>query len=508
MKKYIVAIFAAGLLTAGCNKSFLNEVATNQVASESYFNNYEQANTVLGGVYRQLQSVYEFQIFVAWGVNSTDEVTAPTWAGVRRELHVYNVQSNNSVVLNMWRNLYTGIFRANQVIDRVTAMSESQIKELQKNRLIGEAKFLRSLLYFQLVKMYGDVPLVTKEITKEADVPTTRIPVADVYKQIIEDLQFAKQHTQTTLMSGVTTKGAATALLGRVYLQMTGWPLNDKSKFDLAAKELKEVIDNPLYGLATNYSDVFSEFKEITADVLKENIFVVKFDGPGKGMGGQMGSYMGPSGPDADGGAFNTAYVNDSRVALYDTTKDIRFFQNIATRNPTNGAPRGRFNWQPMKWVKPQKYLFGTVPAYGYDSPIDFALIRFSDVLLMYAEALNGKHDGPTQEALDAINRVNQRAKKPGSTGLPLYTQSMGMTKERFVDTLLKNRYLELNFEGLRKDDLIRTDRLFTYLRGLRDERFDNASLGKPGNIQDHHRLWPIPISEIQVSKMPQNTGY
>lgn len=509
MKKYITMLLFGGIALSSCKKDFLEEVATNQVASNSYFRNYEEAHSVLLGVYAQLRNVYSFELVAGWGLNGTDEVSVPTWAGIRRDLHKYNVQTNNGDILLQWKANYTGIYRANQVIDRVGAMTASQIKEEDKNRLIGEAKFLRALMYFNLVKMFGEVPLVTTEVQGESDIPDSRAPIADVYAQIIEDLQFAKQHTRTSLLSGVATKGAATALLGRVYLQMTGWPLNDKSKYDLAAKELKEVIDNPSYGLAANYADVFSEFKETTPESLKENIFVVKFDGPGKGLGGKMGTYMGPSGNVADGGAFQTTYVNVQSANMYDSSKDVRFFQNIAIRNAANGnINTWAGGWQPMKWVKPQKWINGTVPNYAYDSPIDFALIRFSDVLLMYAEALNGKHNGPTQEALDAVNRVRRRAARPGTAGLPEYTLAMGMTQESFIDTLLKERYLELAFEGLRKDDLIRTNRLFTYVRALPDGRFENATLGKPNDIQDHHRLWPIPNAEILVSKLPQNEGY
>jgi starch-binding outer membrane protein, SusD/RagB family len=510
MKKYILLLIVFVTTLAGCTKKFLDEVATNQVAADGYFNNYEQANTVLTGVYQQLASVFEFSSFIApWGMNGTDEVSVPNYSG-SRDVHVYNIQFKNTDISNMWKKLYNGIYRANLFIARAGAMAPAQIKTDDQNRLIGEAKFLRALFYFNLTKIWGDVPLTITEIKGEADIPNTRAKVADVYKQIIEDLQFAKANCRTSLLSGAATKGAATALLGRVYLQMTGWPLNDASKAQLAANELKEVIDNPAYGLALLYADVFSEFKETTIESMKENIFVVKFDGPGKGLGGQMGTFMGPSGNVADGGAFRTTHISVNSCNLYyDSSRDTRFFQNIAFRNATTGAASTyKGDWAPMKWVKPQKWLNGTVPNYGYDSPIDFALIRFSDVLLMYAEALNGVNNGPTQAALDAVNRVRQRAKKPGSAGLYQYTLAMGMTKENFIDTLLKNRYQELCFEGLRKDDLIRTNRIFTYLRNLPNERWDTPAMGRPNDIKDHHRLFPIPDDERLVSKLPQNDGY
>lgn len=509
MKKYFLLLLISGIIFSGCKKSFLDEVATNQVASESYFNNYDQANTVLTGVYKQQQQAFEQGKIAGWCISGTDEVSTPNFGNNPvRAMHVYNFQANLDLVLDLWRRHYVGVYRANQVIDRVTAMTADQITSANQKRLIGEAKFLRALYYFQLTKMYGDVPLTVSEIKTEKDIPTTRTPSADVYKQIIEDLQYAKVNCRTTLLSGAATQGAATALLGRVYLQMTGWPLNDASKLPLAAIELKSVLDNPLYGLAPTYADLFSHTKELNADVMREIIYTIKFDGPGLGLGGQMGSYMGPSGADDVGGAFNTQYANLSRARYYDTTKDVRFFQNMGYRIPATGVVKGAFNWNPGKWLKPQPWQGGTVPSWGYDSPLDFALIRYADIKLMYAEALNVINNGPTQAALDQLNDINLRAKRPGSTGLPLYTMAMGMNKTTFLDAIMIERYRELCFEGLRKDDLIRTDRIFTVLRTLANERWDTPALGRPGDIQDHQRIMPIPQSEIDVSHLPQNPGY
>lgn len=508
MKKYTLLLILSGVIFLGCKKSFLGEVATNQVASESYFGNYAEANTVLTGVYSQLQVAFEQDMIVGWGICGTDEVSTPTFGNARRLMHIYNLQSNNEIILFLWRQNYVGVYRANQVIDRVGAMTADKINATDQKRLIGEAKFLRAYYYFQLTKMFGDLPLTISEIKKESDIPTTRSPVADVYKQIIEDLQYAKVNCRTSLLSGAATQGAATALLGRVYLQMTGWPLNDATKFPAAATELKAVLDNPAYGLAANYADLFNYTKELNADVMKEIIFTIKFDGPGLGLGGQMGSYMGPSGADNIGGAFNTQYANVNRASYYDTTKDVRFFQNIGYINPANGLIKTSANWNTGKWLKPQAWQGGVVPSWGYDSPLDFALIRYADVMLMYAEALNAINNGPTQPALDMLNLVNLRAKKTGSAGLPLYTLAMGMTKTTFLDAIMKERYRELCFEGLRKDDLIRTGTIFTVLRNLPNERWDTPALGRPGNIQDFQRILPIPQSEIDVSHIPQNPGY
>lgn len=511
MKKYIsisVLILTGTMLFTSC-KGFLDEVATNQVASDSYFKNYDQANTVLTGAYQSLQSIFQFAAMPAgWGMNGTDEVTIPTWAGNRRELHVYNIQTNSPDILAMWRSLYTGIYRTNQVIARVGAMTPEQISTSDQNRLIGEAKFLRGLFYFQLVKIFGDVPLSITEIASELDIPNTRSSKEAVYAQIIEDLKFAKANCATKLVSGQANQGAATALLGRVYLQMTGWPLNQLDKAPLAAAELKAVIDNPLYGLTPNYADVFDYNKETNPDVLKEVMFTVKFDGPGKNLGGQMGSFMGQGGDLPNGGGYTTTYCNTAMVLKFDTARDVRFKTSIATLIATDGKPMTLPNWRPWKWRKPMRFEVGPgFVDFGYDSPIDYGLIRFADVLLMYAEAINIT-SGPTQEALDAINKVRARARKVKTDVLALPDYKLGITKDAFVDALLLERYFELGFEGLRKDDLIRTNKLISTVKALKDERWDTPALGKPANIQDFQRNFPIPSAEVLVSKIPQNPGY
>lgn len=513
MKKYIsiaLLLLTGTFMFVSCNDGFLDEVATNQVVSGSYFQNYEQANTVLTGAYRSLQTIYKAtRIPAGWGFHGTDEVTIPTYTTVRRTMHVYTLQSNNPEILDMWQSLYVGIYRANLVIDRVGAMTApGQISVADQTRLIAEAKFLRGMFYFQLVKIFGAVPMTTSEIASEKDIPNTRTPVEQVYAQVIEDLKFAKANCGTKLVSGQANQGAATALLGRVYLQMTGWPLNQKDKAPLAAAELKAVIDNPLYGLATTYADIFDYNKENNADVLKEVLFTVKFDGPGKGLGGEYGSYTGQNGPLNDGGGLTTNYCNTSMVLKYDTARDVRFKTNIAIQNATTGVKVALTNWKPYKWRKPMKFEVGAgFVDFGYDTPIDYALIRFSDVLLMYAEAINVT-SGPTQEALDAINKVRARGRVNKTDPLALPDIKLGVTPAQFVDILLLERYFELGFEGTRKDDLIRTDKLLTTVKALKDERWDTPALGRPGDIQEFHRYFPIPISEIQVSKIPQNPGY
>jgi starch-binding outer membrane protein, SusD/RagB family len=513
MKKYMVILtLACTFAVVGC-KGFLDEVATSQVASNSYFRNFAEANTALTGVYQQLGKVYEFSITpAAWGICGTDEVTIPTWEGGKRDLHKYNIQTNNNDVLNIWKRCYVGIYRANQVIARVGVMTVDQIKPDQQAKLIGEAKFLRALYYFQLTKIYGDVPLTTTEIKSESDIPNTRTATDKVYELIIDDLKYAKANCRTALLSGIVNKGAATALLGKVYLQMTGFPLNQTDKAALAVAEFKEVVENPAYGLAPKYDDLFDPAKELNGDVMKENIFVVKYDGPGKGVGGQLGSYMGPLGDPSNGGGYGTTYANTAMALRYDTAvnHDVRFARNIVTVHAGTGAIITWLgDWRPWKWRKPMRFEVGPGLADpGYDNAFDFALIRYADVLLMYAEAINIVNNRPNQAAIDALNKVRERARgiKNDPTILPNYR--VGMTKNQFVDVLLLERYYELCFEGLRKDDLIRTGKLISALKALDMERWDTPEFGRPANIQDFQLNFPIPIAEIQISKMTQNKGY
>ena len=188
-----------------------------------------------------------------WGTIGTDEIVIPNWGASIRSIYLHSFTTSNNLILNVWRNLYRSINRINSGIERIDAMNSEQIDEDLKNKYIGEHKFLRAMLYFSLVSTWENIPLILEE-SKSEDIGNFEVSQSspkEVYNQIVEDLLFAESVLDEVQGQGRATKGAAQALLGKVYLQMTGPPLNETDKYGLAANKLESIINSGVYDLVS-----------------------------------------------------------------------------------------------------------------------------------------------------------------------------------------------------------------------------------------------------------------
>ncbi|WNJ20067.1 RagB/SusD family nutrient uptake outer membrane protein [Pontibacter sp. G13] len=503
MKKFAIYLSSVMLATAGLQscQDLLVEEPTIFVAPETFYEDESDAQIALNGAYGTLQDdwIFDFVGFPThWGNKGVDEINAPNWAGGgRKELHLYQLTPTMPIFENLWRAHFRAVNTCNGVIDRVAAMSEEQIVAESQERIIAEARFLRGLIYFNLVKMFGNVPLVTSEVVSLDNLEIPQTSEAEVYDQIIEDLQFAATVLEEGQGGGRATKGAAQALLGKVYLQMTGWPLMQTEKFAMAAAQFEEVINSGVYSLQANYTDVF----DYNNDQNSEIVFAVGFEGPGLNEGSSLGTYMGPNGRLEYGGGYGTEYINNEFALSYEEG-DTRRAQNVAdinVNNPENVI--GQANWRPWKWKKPNPNNF------LYDAPFDMPIIRFADVLLCYAEALNGVNGAPTAAAFDAVNEVRARARGEASADTVLIPLA-GLNHDEFVDALVYERRWELCFEGHRKDDLIRMGKLEEVLARHDEPQWSNA--GNPyTDYRPYKRKFPVPTREMDLnSNLVQTEGY
>ncbi|MEM6321261.1 MAG: RagB/SusD family nutrient uptake outer membrane protein [Bacteroidota bacterium] len=488
------------LLNSACVDELLTEEPTIFVAPETFFNDFQDAEIALIGAYSSLQSGGAFDLTgvpIHWNMKGIDELNTPGWAGGgRRELHLSQITPSLEPIERIWREHYKGINTANGVVDRISAMDADKISPESAQVLIGEARFIRSMYYFSLVKTYENVPLIKNEVLSLENLDIPQATPQEVYDFVIEDLKFAASVLPEGQGGGRATKGAAQSLLGKVYLQMTGAPLNQSDKFALAAAEFKDVIDSKVYRLLDNYGDVFI----YTNDNNDEIVFTIGFEGPGLGEGSTVGSYMGPNGSQQNGGGWGTEYISHDLADSYEEG-DVRFEQNVARINVNNddGAIIGKAAWRPWKWQKPKPNNF------LYDSPFDFQYLRYADVLLSYAEALSGANNGPTPEALDAINQVRARARGGDGSVVPNFEM---MSQSDFMFALQQERRRELCFEGHRKDDLIRMGIYEETVRAIDEPQWSNS--GNPGvNFQPFHVRWPIPQRELDLNpSLVQNPGY
>jgi hypothetical protein len=359
--------------------------------------------------------------------------------------------------------------------------------------MIGQAKFIRAYIYFDLVRYFGDVPLATNVLKLSESIDHKRNSVDEVYQLIESDLIEASAllpsvYTDSKDM-GRVTKGAANAMLATVYLT--------RKKYAEAKTSLEAVMGDSEagYQLLPNFDDVFSlDFQNS-----KEIIFAIQYS---SGTGQEGHTFMkifGPVNPAADiglgGGSEHNAPTADLIRAYEpgDTRKDATLREYVATATDTVNTPYNR------KFMVAQNVN---------DSGLDWPVIRFSDVILMYAEVLNELDD--LSGAITQINKIRERA---FGDQLHNFDAASVPTKDAFRTVVLNERRIELAFENHRWFDLVRTGKAMEFLQvenRLQDWRTGDILISLDLNMQPYHALYPIPLDEIEISNgnLTQNDGY
>jgi starch-binding outer membrane protein, SusD/RagB family len=481
----IIAICALSIISgSSCKKDFLDLAPVSQQNSNNFYKTAEDMNNALSAVYSALQygGLYYSSMHIIGDLRSDNtELTNPTAGADMQAVDEFTNNAVNSISSTTWNAHYQGIQSANIVIGKIDAVN---MNETLKARYKAEAKFLRALMYFNLVRIYGDVPLVTTIISNPQEgYSYGRETTAKVYSQIIEDLMEAEQNLPfefTGADIGRATKGAAMGLLGKVYLTQKNWPL--------AAQKLKELIDasgQTKYQLLANYSNLFGAANENN----RESIFEVQFR---KGATGEGSPYTNQFAPIGSG----TAVVSVGNP----------LGQNIPTSDMSNAYETGdvrkaasmRETYVLSGNTVNHNYVikYAGVPAAYLDSDNNWIVLRYADVLLMYAEALNEQGyvaDGP---AFNYLNQVRTRAGLASKTSNNSDAALQVPDQAAFRLAIEQERRVELAFEGHRWFDLVRTDRALAVL----------ASSG----MQSHHVLFPIPQSQIDINPtlITQNQGY
>ncbi|MFC0182007.1 Starch-binding associating with outer membrane [Pseudarcicella hirudinis] len=476
-----ITILSLFILISGLASSceVLNQKPESSFMPDNFYKNSADAIAAMSSTYDPLNSPNMYgQVMWIIQDQSTDDAEwgngRNTANQAKNDLDKYTFTPTTSTFQSLWTTVYQGINRSNAVIGRVPAIS---MDTDLKNRLIAEAKFMRGFYYFTLVRLFGGVPLVLKETTSLNDLAVARETDENVYKQIIQDFTEAENVLPVSYSGadkGRATKGAAKAFLAKVYLTRQEWAKS--------SAKAKEVIDLGVYDLWTNYADAFV----IGNKNGKEAVFEVQALGGGFGEGSFMAGYMRPTFDKVNGvGGFGDDPATENLYNAYkptDKRRDITLRLYSATGNPA----------APASVIYPcyvAKYLDPSSTSQG-DGSNNYPIIRYSDVLLMYAEALN-EQAANNSEAYKSINRIRSRA------GLANLTENL--SQAQFRDSVLVERRLELAFEGHRRYDLMRTKRLLSAMKA------QNPSI----LVEDRHYLLPIPQGERDVNpKLEQNPGY
>ncbi len=475
------------LLLNSCSEEFLNEDPPYSIDSENYFNSEDDYYNALIGAYDMLQSTY---VNVMLGEIASDNTlcggeSATDVIGFQQIDDMIHTPVNNNL-RDIWNWMFSGVNRANYILE-FQDKTDFDGKEI----ILAEAKFLRAYYNFELVKWFGGIPIkVDKRFQLGDELTIPRSSKEEVYALIEQDLIFASNTlSYTAPQIGRATKGAAQALLGKVYLY--------QNKFEAAASVLDNLINNGPYNLVQDYNIIFEQNGENGI----ESVFEVQYtDVEGAGFdclqcseGNVAVGFNGIrnySGPIFDSG-FSFNVPTQEMVDQFeegDLRKDVAILDINAWANQT-GATYGEgyehTGYYNRKYIARQGDL-NTGDA-NLTNPNNYRAIRFADVLLMAAEAFNrGNIDD--FKAKNYLNRVRERAF--GNQDHNIEASGSDLT-----NAIYQERRLELVGEGHRFFDLVRTDKATTAIEGF---------------VANKNEVFPIPIQEIQFSNgnWEQNPGY
>ena len=498
MKKIyiILSIIVFGLVAC---EDELNQVPISAMSADGFFANEKGFTQAVNGIYQALSTYPERQFHLS-DVRS-DNIYGVGAMGVRSHEPVNNFAlslATNEYMKEAWDNNFKGIMRANTVLDNITETAISD--ETKRNQIIGEAKFLRALFYFDLVRYFGPLPIIDRLVSPNEALEINRSPVADVYDLIIADLEDAVAKLPSSYAAadkGRATSYAAKGILARVYLTRSGpqlhpdGPCLGTNEYSKALTLLNEIISGP-YKMLDDYALTFDLENENNSDI----VFDIQFASGGLGVGA---SYPGELAGSAFWRAAGYPYAIglETKDVSYDLINsygpdDLRFQFNvqIGYTDPSNG----QYVEDPVctKFSRTDPSTWG---GDRFDFGINFPVLRFTDVLLMKAECILQGASGTQAEVDKIISDVRKRG------GLPAVTNAN-------INTLLEERRKEFFGEGLRWHDLIRTGKVLEVMNAWIPVEDVAKQMLSPINAD--HLIYPIPQEQMDVKKglYTQNKGY
>lgn len=478
----IISLAVLAISLNGC-KDFLDEDPKDFLSPTNFYKTDGDAHAALMAAYAGITPVYSRNLMLLLDMPTEQTNTGQTSNADRINIDELLFEPSNTISTDVWNGTYEAINRANVVIDRVPGIDMDANK---RDVIVGEAHFLRALNYFNLVRIFGGVPLRLQETTSLGELDLARSSAEEVYNAIIDDLKAAEAalpNQQTGTEIGRASKGAASTLLAYVYLTKKDWPN--------AAIKSQEVIDNAGaygYDLYTDYADLW----KIENENKLEHIFMCQFQAGPEGLGSSYSHFLLSRDANAiqqQGSGYGQHLVEEGFWLSFspdDTRRDasiLSSFIDPGTNQVVSYPDNGLSELSIWKYYDP-------APFARNNGSNNYPILRYADVLLIKAEALN-EMEGPSVEAYKAINEIRGRANLPDLADL---------SPEEFRDAVLQERNWEFCFESKRFFDLIRTETLVPVM----------TAAGK--NPQPKNLLYPIPQEEIDVNnkidESDQNPGY
>lgn len=507
--KHVSKAFLCGAILlgpAGCS-DFLDDQDPSNLTPESFYTTAKHADAAIASVYADARFIGDAAgIFSSnWQLLEAPTGTSTTETAQNSDLNnLYSLtyDPNTGHIQNWWRGVYKVAANANLVLANVPKIT---MDEAQKGRVLGEARFLRAWAYFYAVRLWGDVPLILLPQTfTSADFFPGRTPQEEVYNQIVDDLKVAEEAGLSwTNATGRVSQAAVKSLLSKVYLTMAGYPLNKGAEYyGLAAGKAKEVIDN---AGTINLFDTYAKVHNPSLKNTVEHIFSLQYnaDVAENPMGNMYPNfkpvtYRGPSGTGStipDISFYNSYEAGDLRAQ-----DQVGYFY---TTYYTNG------NGAPFALGAPYIFKHFNVTANGTSGVagtakdnLNVPIIRFAEVLLIYAEAQN-EVSGPGQEAYDAFKRIRDRAQ--------LVTPAIGtFDQATFREAVWRERWHELCYEGITWFDMVRLRKVYNNATNGFDDFVGHVNLNSNQALQEKHLLFPLTKAEMvnNPNLSPQNSGY
>lgn len=477
------------LMLSACNEDVLDKTNPNQLSSDTFFQNEDQTEAAVNAIYAALQAnqLYNREYFFVQDLLSDDVASGGASLEPQRAVVLnYEFDPSNPLIVAVWTGLYRVVHRANYVLSRLANVPETEISEVSRDRMEGEARFLRAWAYFDIVSLWGAAPLMTEPAESIKGYP--RASEEEIFSLIFEDLGIAEQKLpmvseyRGTEHLGRAAKGAAQALAARVHLF--------RGDYAQAKTELEKVINSNEYQLYPEYIENFREEQENNI----ESVFEVQFT-TSQGTGGAWnGDGFGIAeitfrGQEYSPNAWRNIIPNPSLQDAFepdDPRFNFNFYEAGETFNNGEGT-LGIGGWKKYTMIYKQAQE-------NSSSGINFRVIRYADVLLMMAEAVN-EIEGPSA-SVPYVNQVRSR----GSVDLaPIDAPS---SKDEMFQIIMNERRVELAGEQIRNRDL----------RRWHKNGKINISDYLGSKFKSHHILLPIPTPEIDrnpdLTSEDQNPGY
>ncbi|HLL94563.1 MAG TPA: RagB/SusD family nutrient uptake outer membrane protein [Spirosoma sp.] len=490
-------LFCAALVVSGSACSdFLEETDKSNFTVDNYFTRPQHATSAVNSIYENLKTTTGggfngapwMMLEFATGLANTELGQAQNSIFVRNLVNT----SDNEYSRVYWVSSYKGIGNANLVLAKVPGIA---MDEVAKKKALGEARFLRAYYYYNLVRIFGKVPLITEpvELTSATLYPE-QSSEESVYKLIVDDLIMAEAAgLPFTDPSGRVSTGAVKSLLASVYLTMAGYPLQKGAEyFKKAADKANEVITANQYTLFTTYDDLHNPARKNVG----ENIFMVQFATNIQPSNWQTSIIPYNQGISAYSDQTGAIFANKEFVESYEKgdlrAQEKQFYYRTFTLSSDRNKTVDLGGYYIYKHFDTRAQLTTA------NSDLNWPILRYAEVLLIYAEAAN-EVSGPTPEALEAVNKIRRRAQLPDLASL---------SKEQLREAVWKERWYELSFENKTWFDMARLRKAFNVTTKT-FENFVGHKFSYGPVLKERELLFPIPTAEIRNnSKLKQNTGY